>query len=57
MIKAHFGPQPTAGRLVERLRRIRVSEGTLDAIERLVRARRLKPARAVKPRYPSTARS
>ena len=46
VIKAHFGPQPTAGRFAERLRSIRVGEPTLDAMDRLVRARRLEPARA-----------
>jgi predicted CopG family antitoxin len=46
VIKAHFGPQPTAGRLAERLRSIRMGEPALEAMERLVRARRLEPARA-----------
>jgi len=48
VIKSHFGPQPTAGRLRERLARLRVSEPALDAMDRLVRARRLDPARAVR---------
>jgi predicted CopG family antitoxin len=48
VIKAHFGPQPTAGRFLERLRSIRVSESTMDALERQVAARRAEPARAVK---------
>ncbi len=48
VIKAHFGPQPTAGRFLERVRSIRMSESTLDGIERQVRARRVEPARAAK---------
>ena len=48
VIKAHFGPQPTAGRFLARLRSIRVSAPALDAMEQQVRARRLEPARSVK---------
>ena len=48
VIKAHFGPQPTAGRFLARVRSIRVSARALAAMERQVRARRLSPARAVK---------
>lgn len=48
VIKAHFGPQPTAGRFLTRFRSIRVSATALDAMERQVRARRHEPARAVK---------
>ncbi len=48
VIKAHFGPQPTAGRLLARLRSIRVSIPALDAMERQVQARKLEPARAVR---------
>jgi len=49
VIKAHFGPQPTAGRFLAHLRsaRVRLSADGLDAMERQVRARRLSPARAV----------
>ena len=47
VIKAHFGQQPTAGRLLARVRSIRVSASMLDAMDRQVRARRLNPARAV----------
>jgi len=47
-IKAHFGPQPTAGRFLARVRSIRVDARTLDAAERLVHARRSERARAVK---------
>ncbi len=46
VIKAHFGPQPTAGRLRERLSAIRVSDKALDGVERQVRARASEPARA-----------
>ena len=48
VIKSHFGPQPTAGRFLERVRSIRVGDATLDAMDRLVRARKLEPARAVR---------
>ena len=48
VIKAHFGPQPTAGRFLTRLRSIRVSVPALDAMERQVQARKREPARAVK---------
>ena len=48
IIKAHFGPQPTAGRFLARVRAIRVSAPALDAMERQVQARKLEPARAVK---------
>ena len=47
VIKAHFGPQPTAGRLLAHVRTIRVSAPALDAMERQVRARKQEPARAV----------
>ena len=47
VIKAHFGPQPTAGRFLAHLRSIRVSVPALDAMERQVRARRRETARAV----------
>ena len=47
VIKAHFGPQPTAGRFLAHVRSIRVSAPALDAMERQVRARKLHPARAV----------
>jgi predicted CopG family antitoxin len=48
VIKAHFAPQPTAGRFLARIRASRLSPGALDAVERQVRARKLSPARAVK---------
>jgi predicted CopG family antitoxin len=47
VIKEHFGPQPTAGRFLARLRTIRVDPQALQAMERLVAARRREPARAV----------
>jgi predicted CopG family antitoxin len=48
VIKAHFGPSPTAGRFRALVRTLRVSEETLGAADRLVRARRREPARAVR---------
>ena len=48
VIKAHFGPQPTAGRFLERVRSLRISDATLDGMERQVRARRAESARAVR---------
>jgi predicted CopG family antitoxin len=48
VIKAHFGPQPTAGRFRDLARTIRLSEGTLDVIDRHVRARRRESARAAR---------
>ena len=47
VIKAHFGPQPTAGRFLSHVRTIRVSAPALNAMARQVRARKLDPARAV----------
>ena len=48
VIKAHFAPVPTAGRFRALVRSLRVSEETLDAADRQVRARRDEPARAIK---------
>lgn len=48
VIKAHFGPQPTAGRFRDRLKLVRLGQPTLDALETMVGARRREPARAVK---------
>ena len=48
VIKAHFGPQPTAGRFLERVRAVRVSEPALDAMAKQVHRRKLEPARAIK---------
>jgi len=47
VIKAHFGPQPTAGRFRELARTIRLDGGALDAMSAQVRARRRSPAKAV----------
>jgi predicted CopG family antitoxin len=47
VIKAHFGPQPTAGCLLERIRTIRMPADALDAMDALVRDRRRHPARVV----------
>jgi predicted CopG family antitoxin len=48
VIKKHFGPQPTAARFRDLLKSVRLSEATLDAVERQVAARQDEPARAVK---------
>lgn len=48
VIKAHFRPQPTAGRFLARVRASRLSPEALDAMERQVQARKLSPARAAK---------
>ena len=47
VIKAHFGPQPTAGRFLSRMRTLRVGPLALDLMERQVQARKREPARAV----------
>ena len=47
VIKAHFGPQPTAGRFLAHVRAIRIGAPALDAMERQVKARTREPARAV----------
>ena len=47
VIKAHFGPQPTAGRLLERIKTIRLSTDALDVMEAVVRDRKRHPARAI----------
>jgi predicted CopG family antitoxin len=49
VIKAHFGEQPTAGRLLARLKGgPAFSQEYLDIMNRLIRDRQLEPARAVK---------
>jgi predicted CopG family antitoxin len=48
VIKAHFGPEPTAGRFLALARGSHVSSEALDGIERQVRARRSEPARAAR---------
>ncbi len=47
-IKAHFGEQPTAGRLLQRVRGVRFSDEYLDIMRKVVRDRKLDPARAIK---------
>jgi predicted CopG family antitoxin len=49
VIKAHFRPQPTAGRFLAHVRTIRVGDETLDVVERIVRGRKREPARASRP--------
>jgi predicted CopG family antitoxin len=48
VIKKHFGPQPTAARFRDLLKSVRLSEATLDAVDRQVAARQDEPARAVR---------
>jgi predicted CopG family antitoxin len=48
VIKAHFGPQPTAGRFRALLRGVRISDDAIAAMHRQVRTRRASPTRAVK---------
>jgi|SoiMetStandDraft_5_1073268.scaffolds.fasta_scaffold245061_2 predicted CopG family antitoxin len=50
-IKAHFGEQKTAGRLLARLRSGQItppSQEWADNVRKLIRDRKLEPARAVK---------
>lgn len=48
VIKAHFGPQPTAGRFRELVKTVGVSGDALDHMDALVKRRKLDPARAAK---------
>lgn len=51
VIKAHFGEQPTAGRLLARIRAGTIGAVDKDAVEimrQLIRDRKLEPARAIK---------
>lgn len=48
VIKAHFGPQPTAARFLARIRSLPIGADALDAMERQVKARKREPARAAK---------
>ena len=48
VIKQHFGRQPTAARFRELLRSARLSDATLDAVDRQIAARRKEPARAAR---------
>ncbi len=47
VIKEHFGPEPTAGRFLARLKSVRVGEPALNAMDTVVGRRRREPARAV----------
>ena len=47
-IKAHFGEQPTAGRLLQRVRGLRFSQEYIDNVRQIIRDRKLEPARAIK---------
>lgn len=47
VIKARFGPNPTAGRFRALVRGIRVGDDAIEAIARQVRTRRAERARAV----------
>ena len=48
VIKKHFRRQPTVADFKAIVRKVRLSDETLDAMEEQVRARRNSPARAVK---------
>ena len=48
VIKAHFGPSPTAGRFRALAKTIQVDAGALDAMDGIVNDRRREPARAVR---------
>ena len=48
VIKAHFPPQPTVAEFKKRIRQVRFSEDFLDAVEEVIKARKLSPARAAK---------
>ena len=48
VIKEHFGRQMTVGRFRERMRSVRLSDDTLDAIEAQIKARKNSPARAAR---------
>jgi predicted CopG family antitoxin len=47
VIKAHFGPQPTASRFRELVRTVHAGGDALDAMDRQVRTRRRHPARVL----------
>jgi len=46
VIKAHFGPQPTAGRFLKMIKTVKLNPETLDAVDELIRERKRWPARA-----------
>lgn len=56
VIKAHFGPQPTAGRLLERIKTIRMPPDALDAMDAVVRDRKRDRARVVEIYRPERGR-
>jgi predicted CopG family antitoxin len=45
VIKAHFGPQPTAGRFLGRIRSVRFSDDALSAMDMVVKSRVKNPLR------------
>ena len=47
VIKAHFGPQPTAGRFRDLAKSVRLGASTVAAVEGQIRARRRSPARVI----------
>lgn len=48
VIKAHFAPQPTVGEFKKTIQQVRFSEDFLEAVEQIIRDRKLSPARAAK---------
>jgi predicted CopG family antitoxin len=46
-IKAHFGEQPTAGRLLQRVRGIKMGQEYIDDVRKIIRERKLDPPRPV----------
>ena len=48
VIKAHFGPQPTAGRFLKLVKTIKLSPETLDAVDELIKDRKRWRARAIR---------
>jgi hypothetical protein len=48
VIKAHFGPQPTAGRFRRLIRTVRISDDALKQMEAQVRDRSRHRARVIK---------
>lgn len=48
VIKEHFGPQPTAGRFLKRIKTIKFSPEFLDTVDELIKERQRWPARVVR---------
>lgn len=48
VIKAHFAAQPTARAFLSNVRKARMGDDALEAMERQVKSRPLDPARAVR---------